>query len=171
LTNVYFTTMSSARVSLVIAVLVTLVGLAGCKERKQEYNGIGQYLIRKTKLVDGKVAFRCQPSGDRLSWCFGGPDVKIGDQPAAVSLYFTGQNDDAPLSEIALAIRGCDAEKAQKALINALGPVSETKDKQLFWVKRAMFVSARLRMDGTTCDLSFVDPADQGRVDELRAGK
>ena len=97
--------------------------------------------------------------------------MKIGDQPAAVSLYFTGQTDDAPLTEIALAIRGCDTEKTEKALVNALGPASDRKDKQLFWVKKAMFVSARLRLEGTACDVSFVDPADQARVDELRAGK
>jgi len=162
--------MNDRRWSAILAGL-GLVALLGCQERKQEYNGIGQYLIKKTKLVDGKVSFRCQPSGPKLSWCFGGPEVKIGEQPAAVSLYFAGQTDDAPLTEIALAIRGCDAEKAEKALTNALGPASETKDKQLFWVKKAMFVSARLRLEGTTCDVSFVDPADQTRVDELRAGK
>src|SRR5262245_44295665 len=162
--------MNERRGSAILAVLIAL-GAGACKERKQEYNGIGQYLIRKTKLVDGKVNFRCQPSGDKLSWCFGGPEVKIGDQPAAVSLYFAGQTDEAPLAEIALAIRGCDADKAEKALVHAFGPASETKEKQLFWVKKAMFVAARLRVEGTTCDVSFVDPADQARVDELRAGK
>ena len=151
-------------------VFVVLVLLVGCQERKQEYNGIGQYLLRKTTLADGQLHFRCQPSGN-LTWCFGGPDVKIGDQPAAVSLYFTGHKEDAPLSEIALSVRGCDAEKAEKALVNAFGAQTETLDKQLLWVKKAMFVSAKIRKEGTTCDISFVDPADQARVAELRAGK
>jgi hypothetical protein len=152
--------------------LVALVcGCFGCQDRKPEYNGIGQYLLRKTKLADGQVNFRCQPSGEKLTWCFGGPDVKIGDQPATVSLYFGGKTDDAPLSEIAMSIRGCDPDKAEQALAKAIGEPTERADKQLFWVKKAMFVSAKLRKEGTTCDLSFVDPADQARVDELRAGK
>src|SRR5262247_2321209 len=130
--------MHERRSGAILAILAVL-GASGCQERKQEYNGIGQYLIRKTKLVDGKVSFRCQPSGNNLSWCFGGPEVKIGDQPASVSLYFNGQNDDAPLSEIALAVRACDVERAEKALVKALGAPSETAEKQLFWTKKAMF--------------------------------
>jgi hypothetical protein len=150
---------------------VILAVLAACSERKQEYNGIGQYLLGKTTLADGEIHFRCQPSGDKLTWCFGGPDVKIGDQPAAVTLYFNGKTPEAPLAEIALSVRGCDAEKAEKALASALGPPSETGDKQIFWVKKAMFVAGKMRKEGTTCDISFVDPADQARVNELRAGK
>ena len=68
-------------------------------------------------------------------------------------------------------MRACDVDKTDKALTKALGAPSETADKQLFWVKKAMFVSARLRMDGATCNVSFVDPTDQARVAELRSGK
>jgi hypothetical protein len=144
---------------------------SGCKERTQEYNGVGPYMLKKTTLADGQVNFRCQPSDPRITWCFGGPEVKLGDQPAAVTLYFAGSTPEAPLVEIALAVRACNPESAEKALVAALGPPTESAEKQLFWRKKAMFVSVKLRKEGTSCDVSFVDPADQGRLDELKSGK
>ena len=157
----------------ILAVALAAVALAaaapGC-QRKAELGGIGPYLLGKTRLVDGEVNFRCEPSGE-VTFCFGGPVVAVGDQPAAVSLYFAGTDKMSPLVEIFLNVRSCKVDALDAVLGKLLGPPTESRDKRRFWVLKRMFVAAALRTTGASCELSFVDPRDEKRIAELRAGK
>jgi len=141
----------------------------GCQQ-KQEINGLGPYVLNETKLEYGQQRSRCQPDGD-ITWCFGAPPIKVGTQPATVDLYFNGHENSALLIEIALRVRSCKADEIDGALTQALGPASESRDKLRFWKGKAAFVSAKLRASGVSCEINFVDPKDQKRIESLEQGK
>ena len=149
--------------------LLTLL-LFACKPKPPPVNGLGPYVLGETKLATGKRRARCQPDG-KIMWCFGAPAIKVGDQPAAVDLYFDGQGDDASLIEIALRIRGCNIDAVDAALRTALGPSTQRRGRKLFWRSKFSFVAARLRVDGNACEVNFVDPKDTTRIAKLREEK
>ena len=155
----------------ILASALLVVACGACGSREPEPNGIGPYVLGKTRLVDGKISFRCEPGGE-LTHCFGGPEVAVGTQAAQVDLYFAGTGDDAPLAEIFLSVRACRTDEVGQAMAQALGPPGEQAETRMLWNRKLVFVEAKLPAPGgSACELSFVDPKDTKRVAELKAGR
>ena len=153
----------------VVGVLGGGGALASC-QRQPEYSGLGPYMLGETTLAYGRQHARCQEDG-AITWCFGAPPIRLGEQPATVDLYFVGHDDSALLVEIALRVRGCKDKEAEAALVGALGPPTESRNKLRFWKSRASFVAAKLRVSGVACEVSFVDPNDKARIERLERGE
>ncbi len=157
------------RLALVSALAVGL--LSACKKDEQPPSGVGQWVLMSSTLEDGELRARCQPSGE-LTWCFGAPPIKIGDQPATVDLYFKGHDKSSKLVEIAMRVRACDREKVEPAFASAVGlPPTESSDKIRIWESPTSFIIMKLGVDGPSCDINFVHPSDAKRIAELKAGK
>jgi hypothetical protein len=151
-----------------IAGTVLVACLLACSARAPDTSGVGPYVLGSTKLADGEVNARCQPT-DELTWCFGSPQIALGAQSATVDLYFGGHGKDAPLVEIVLAVRSCQVPVVEAALDKAIGAASESGPKRRVWSRRSAFILAKLPGSGTTCEVYFVAPSDKKRIAALRS--
>jgi hypothetical protein len=157
----------------IVACAALLLAGGACDKKKSDPNGVGPWQFGKSKLADAEAAGRCLP-GDGVVQCVGLSGIQIGKQAAQTDLYFKSNAKDAPLIEISLIIRACDAEAAGAALEQVIGPpTSASKDNRAhFWKWSTMFVAAQLPAKGSIeCLISFVEPKDEARIAELQAGQ
>ena len=153
-----------------VLLAVAVAGGIACKQRQADVNGIGPYVLGTMKLSDAQVLGRCTPDGD-IMWCFLAREIPLGDQSASVDLYFRGTKPDAPLDEIILEVRACHEEQALAALVKALGEPDESPPRRRIWRRQHAFILGRFRDGETSCQINFVDPSDQKRIDDLRKDK
>lgn len=137
---------------------------AGC-QRDPEFDGIDRYSLQELTLADAPGV--CTPD-DELTWCHTNPSVAIGDQAAAVDLYFRGDGDRAPLVEIVLTIRGCRGDDIARELTGELGDPDGERGSTLRWEGEYAVLFAQLDTGGAGCEINFVDPEDDERIGELR---
>ncbi len=154
--------------TLTLAVLVALG--SGCK-RKNEYNGIGKWILGKTMLKDW--GYTCQPSG-KMTWCQANPlekshVVSLGGQNAVVGTLFDGTEPASELVEIVLEVDGCNVGSLKSWLESEFGDPSGKSEDRMYWKGKYAFIAARVPASQATCKINMVDPHDQKRVAELEA--
>ena len=143
---------------LTLMVLGLTFSSTSCKRKRAKINGIGEWVIGKTTLASSQ----CLSAKDgELSWCTNNHGVGIGHQTATVDLYFRGHQDNAPLIEIHLAIRGCQVEQARAALVEILEEPHVSVDLTLFWDETKAVVVARLPARHGLCLIHFVAPTEK----------
>ena len=161
------------RLGLLFLLAASLALAGACAKKHSDPDGVGPWQFGKSKLADAEAAGRCLP-GQGSVQCVGLSSISIGAQPAQTDLYFKSDAKDAPLIEIVLTIRTCDAAAAGTALEAVLGPpTSVDKGGALrFWSWSTMFVAAQLPEKGSIeCMVNFVEPKDDARIAELKAGQ
>jgi len=147
--------------------VVLALGVWGCERKRGEINGVGPYVLGKTKL--GQVSGACEPDHAK-TWCTSLSAVELGEQSAAVDLYFGGHDDNSLLVEIQLTIRACNSESAQSALTFQLGEPTETLPERLVWTGKQAVIVARLKAEPTVCRVSFVHPLETRTIEFLKTG-
>jgi len=151
-----------------LLIVVLAVSVWGCERKRGEINGVGPYLLGKTQL--GQVSGACSPDGAK-TWCTSLSAVELGEQNAAVDLYFGGAEDNAPLVEIQLTIRACNSDSARSALTFQLGEPTEEPPDRMVWTGKQAVIVARLKAEPTVCRVSFVHPLETRTIEFLKTGK
>ena len=156
------------------ALVVALIALSGCSKKDESPNGVGPWQFGRSVLSDAEAAGRCIPIEGGQMQCIGLSAMQVGGQVGEPQVYFASAAKDAKLIEIAITIRTCDAPAVANDLTTRIGkPTTQSDDgKMLTWQMSTMFVRALVpdKKSGW-CELSFVDPGDQARIADLKAGK
>jgi hypothetical protein len=157
----------------VIVVLLAALA-AGCEKKEEGPNGVGPWQFGRSTLADAEAAGRCIPIENGQMHCIGLSAMQVGGQIGDTQTYFASGDKKAALIEISISIRTCDAAAVAADLSARIGkPSSQSEDgKQLFWALKSMFVRALVpdKQSGS-CELNFVDPKDEQRIADLKAGK
>ena len=157
------------------AALVALAGLAlaGACSRKEEPAGLGPYVFGKTvkKNIHNGV---CRPDkasdGRDITWCFGMPPVHVGKSKrlAEVDAYFLGTNDDAPLIEVQLKVRGCLEDETDAWVRERFGPPYETKGTREYWKNSFLWAAAFLTKEPGRCLLRFLPLSEANEIERIK---
>lgn len=153
------------------AAALLLVVLAACNGRKGEISGIGPYRFGKTtrgNVHDGV----CQPTeltdGRKATWCFALPPIKVGKRIAEVDAYFAGTDDQAPLIEVQLKVRGCVEQEAEQWMRERFGPPIETKGTREYWKNSFLWAGAFLPSEPGRCMIHFLPIAENGEIERIK---
>jgi hypothetical protein len=152
-----------SRVSVLANLALLLCAAHGCK-RDGAIDGFAKWRFGVTTVKDG---VSCVPRKSGLTYCSQNGPVTIAEQTASVDLYFRGTSDDAPLTEILLAITHCRPDPVGKALVTKLGEANEKKQTKLFWRGEKAVIVAELPGEEDECLIHFVEPGDHARIGEL----
>jgi hypothetical protein len=167
--------------------LVALATIAGCKGRKAEPRGIGNYMFGRTtraSIHDGI----CQPTeltdGRKATWCFALPPVKVGKRVAEVDAYFLGteppdidqmtpeQKKEArgqlPLIEVQLKVRGCVEDEAEQWMRERFGPPIESKSTRVYWKNSFLWAAAFLPSEPGRCLIHFLPLSENGEIERIK---
>jgi hypothetical protein len=148
--------------------------LAGCAKKNEDPNGVGPWQFGKSTLADAEAAGRCLPIEGGQMQCVGLSAMQVGGQVGDPQTYFASSKKDAPLLEIAITIRTCDAPAVANDLVGRIGkPTTQSADgKMLTWKMSTMFVRALVPDKSSGwCELNFADLKDAARIADLQAGK
>jgi hypothetical protein len=161
------------RMLLVLASLLPLA-LAACDKKPQDPNGVGPWQFGRSKLADAETAGRCLPIEGGQMHCIGLSAMQVGGQVGDTQVYFASAEKSAPLIEISLAIKACDASAVANDLGGRIGMPQERgpDGATLYWSLSTMFVRALVPDKKTgESQLNFVLPTDAQRIADLKAGK
>jgi hypothetical protein len=157
-----------------LLILVALTALCACEKKNSDPNGVGPWQFGRSKLADAEAAGRCLPIEGGQMHCIGLSAMQVGGQVGDPQTYFASKEKDAPLIEISISIRTCDAKAVAADLTQRIGPPSSQSadGSQLIWSLSTMFVRALVpdKQSGS-CELNFVQPKDEQRIADLKAGK
>jgi hypothetical protein len=158
--------MATVRGLCTVVAAIALAGAAGggCKKKEAPIDGIGKWHIGRTTRSEGVI---CRPLEGGLSYCSHNPEMSIAEHRATVDLYFRGQEDTAPLSEILLALGPCDVEAVDRWLTHKLGIAPDRRGRAPVWPGKAATVVALLPSRDGICQVHFLEPGDQKRLAEL----
>jgi hypothetical protein len=162
------------RLASVLLLVTTFALVSGCKKPNEDPNGVGPWMFGRSKLADAEAAGRCLPLEGGEMHCIGLTVMTVGGQAAETQVYFKSKDKDAALIEISLGIRACDAKAVAADLTQRIGPPkSQSADGALLtWSLSTMFVRALVPDKQTgECQINFVDPKDEARINDLKAGK
>ena len=158
------------------ALLLALAALAACDGAKVEPNGLGNYKFGHTtrgSVHDGN----CQPTelrdGRKAIWCFALPPIKVGKRTAEVDAYFlvTPQHteQDAPLIELQLKVRGCVEDEAERWMRERFGPPIETKSTREYWKNSFLWAAAFLPSEPGRCLIHFLPLSENAEIERLKS--
>jgi hypothetical protein len=148
----------------VAVVVVALAALAACDKKEPPIDGIGKWHIGKTVKSEGTI---CQPQKDGTTYCSHNPAMNIAEHRASVDLYFRGQDESAPLSEILLALGPCDVGKVDRWLTEKLGVAPAHRGRAPVWPGTSSTVVALLPAQDGVCQIHFLEPNDEKRLAQL----
>jgi hypothetical protein len=151
-------------IAAVLGPVVVGAGATACHRPKAEINGLGPWILGKTTLQD--AGGFCNPG--QVTFCSHAGTFPLGQQQGDVNLYFRGQEPSAPLIEIELTVRRCDAPSVVESLTGVLGAPTETNGEHRFWSGKAAFVSVHAPTATRGCEVSFVTVDDADRIAELK---
>ncbi len=158
----------------VLALVLVAAALAGCQKKNADPNGVGPWQFGRSKLADAEAAGRCIPIESGEMHCLGLSAMQVGGQIGDTQTYFASTDKSAALIEISISIKTCDAKAVAADLSTRIGPPrSQSEDgTQLFWSMSTMFVRALVpdKQSGG-CEINFVQPKDEQRIADLKAGK
>lgn len=150
---------------------VVLVALAACSQKPGEPNGIGKYRFSKLTLGALKDG-RCQPEkladGRQATWCFALTPFKLANRNTEVAAYFLGVDDNAPLIEVQLTVRGCVETDLDQWLRTNYGIPFETKSTKSFWKNSFMFISATMPSEPGRCFVQMLPVSEVSEIARLR---
>jgi len=150
---------------------VVLAALAACSQKAGEPNGIGKYRFSKLTLGALKDG-RCQPEklsdGRQATWCFALTPFKIANRNTEVAAYFLGVDDNAPLIEVQLTVRGCVENDLDQWLRTNYGIPFETKSTKSFWKNSFMFIAATMPSEPGRCFVQMLPVAETSEIARLR---
>lgn len=163
--------------------VVAALAVAACGQRSREAAGLAGWNVGRAKLGDVKEG-RCDPTdlpgGRKGVWCFGGPGVTMGRQPASVHLYFSdgsatgggvgsSGNMASPMIELQLRVRTCDVASVDRYLRDRLGVPAESRRGRSSWETRFLLAHARLPDTDGACLVRLFPPAERAEFDRVRA--
>jgi hypothetical protein len=147
-----------------------LVAVAACKSEPPQYNGLGPYNVKRTKLKD--AGGRCEPTdmpdGRKGMWCFGQPPLTVAGKKADIDLYFLGTEPDAPVIEIQLQIKGCNEGDLTLWIRRRFGAPDEDRGRWASWSNAAIFLIAELPSSPGRCLLRVLPASEKPEFDRLR---
>jgi hypothetical protein len=156
------------RAGLVALVAVVAFGCGG----HDDYNGIGIWQFGHSTRGDVKTG-RCDPTtltdGRQATWCYLLPSYKIAGRVAELSLYFLGTDEDAPLIEIQLQVRGCIEDDVVAWMRTAFGAQIEERAKRAYWQNQFLWAAALLPSEPGRCELHFLPRTEAGEIARIRA--
>ena len=149
---------------LAVAALAALAAPAGCDKQPPPVDGIGSWHIGRSVVSDGTI---CRPLEGGMTYCSHNPEMNIAEHRASVDLYFRGQKDSSPLSEILLALGACDVEAVDRWLTSKLGVAPAHRGRMPLWPGKASTVIAILPAPDGVCEIHFLEPDDEKRLAEI----
>jgi hypothetical protein len=159
-----------------ILVVAAVAAFGACDSGKVEPNGLGSYKFGRTtrgSVHDGN----CQPTdlrdGRKAIWCFALPPIKVGKHVAEVDTYFlatppyTEQN--APLIEIQLKVRGCVEDEAERWMRARFGAPIETKSTREYWKNSFLWAAAFLPSEPGRCVIHILPLSENAEIERLKS--
>ncbi|HKE19529.1 MAG TPA: hypothetical protein VKB80_31845 [Kofleriaceae bacterium] len=144
-----------------VAAALAALALAACDKKEPPIDGIGSWHIGRSVVSDGTV---CRPLEGGMTYCSHNPEMNIAEHRASVDLYFRGQKDSSPLSEILLALGACDVEAVDRWLTGKLGVAPAHRGRLPVWPGKAATVVAVLPASDGVCEIHFLEPGDEKRL-------
>lgn len=149
------------------------LALAACGSSAAEPAGIGPWDVTKSTLAD--ATGRCDPTdldgGRKGMWCYLQPALKLGEQAAAVDLYFGGTAPTASLVEIQLQIKACKTEDAHAWMTQAFGNPAGFKGTRFWWEKRHVLIVAEMPGAASRCNIRVFPVSERATYDRVKAGE
>ena len=148
-----------------VAALVAALSATACNKKEAPIDGIGPWHLGKSKASEGTI---CQPQDGGLTWCSHNPEMTIAEHRASVDLYFRGQEPDAKLVEILLALSApCNREAIDRWLTQRLGAATRAAGNAVVWEGEAATIVGMLPAADGECRIHFVAPSDKARLAAL----
>jgi hypothetical protein len=148
-------------------VLCTAIAALVACNGDDEYTGIGIWKFGSSTRGNVKAG-RCDPTtltdGRAATWCYLLPPYKIANRVADLSLYFLGSDDDAPLIEIQLSVRGCIEDDVVAWMRSAFGAPIEQRAKRAYWQNKYLWAAAFIPDDPGTCTLHFLPRSEAAEI-------
>lgn len=152
--------------------LVIVALLGACSEKQVEHAGVGTWSFTTSKLAHAKRAGRCQPTdladGRKAMWCFGFQPYKIAGKIAEIDTYFRSADDDAPMIELQLNIRGCVEQDVDQWMRTQFGAPFEQKATRAYWKNSFLWAAALLPAEPGRCRIHFLPISEGGEIERLR---
>jgi len=170
------------RVTRALLLLLVSAGHA-CGDRPRELAGFGPWNVPKTTVGMVKGG-RCDPTdlpdGRKGVYCFGVPGLQLGSRGASVALYFSdgtaragvtgsGANLAAPLIELQLTVRGCDATDLDGYLRGKLGAPASSGANRATWENTFILVAASLPDPDGSCLVRVFPHSERPEYERIRA--
>lgn len=149
--------------SILVALLLAAL-LAGCEKKQAPIDGIGPWHIGRSVKSEGTI---CRPLKDGMTYCSHNPEMSVAEHRATVDLYFRGQEESSPLSEILLALGACNVEAVDRWLTEKLGVAPARRGRALVWPGQAATAVALLPAQDGICEIHFIEPSDEKRLAQL----
>jgi hypothetical protein len=150
--------------------LAAAIALAGCGAESSEPAGVGGWDVTRTTLAD--ASGRCDPTdledGRKGMWCYLQPALKVGEQAAAIDLYFGGTAPTAPVVEIQLQVKACRSEDFDTWMRTSFGNPSERKGNRGLWQNRYLLISADLPGSASRCIVRIFPRSEQAMFERVK---
>lgn len=151
--------------------VVAALALVACEPKKGEPTGVGRWRFGHSVRADAKDGI-CQPTeladGRKATWCFANPPYKVANRTAEVDLYFGGTDDQAPLIEIQLKVRGCVEDDLDRWMRQVFGPPVETRATRGYWQNAFMFAAALMPSEPGRCVVHFLPLSERGEIARIK---
>jgi hypothetical protein len=156
-----------------IGTVGVILATGACKKAEPEFAGVGKYRFGHTTRGDIKDGV-CQPTpiddGKRqATWCFSLPAYKIANRVAEVELYFDGVEQQSPLIEIQLKIRGCVEADLESWLRQSFGPPIEQKPTRSYYQNSFLWAAALIPEQPGRCRVHLVPPTETLQIAKIKA--
>lgn len=153
--------------------LAALLLVAACGGGDDDYAGLGKFRFGTTELKHVKKVARCDPTkasdGRAVTWCYGLTPFKIGKRTAEMDLYFLGADDDAPLIEIQLHVRGCDEEELVGWMRTNFGQQVDERAKRFYWQNKHLWAAALAPSEPGRCEVHFLPLSEATEIARIKA--
>jgi hypothetical protein len=151
---------------------LVLVLALGCEAPKPEPSGIGRWRFGHSVKKHARDGV-CQPTeltdGRKATWCFAMPPYKIANRTAEVDLYFLGSDDEAPLIEIQLKVRGCVEDDLDRWMRKAFGPPIDTRPTRGYWKNSFLWAAALMPSEPGRCVVHLLPLSEQAEIERIKS--
>lgn len=146
------------------------LAVAACSSAPAQPAGVGEWDVTKTTLAD--ASGRCDPTdledGRKGMWCSFQPALKVGEQAAAVDLYFGSTEPTSPVIEIQLQVKACRVEDFHAWMRTAFGNPLEFKGARFLWENRYLLIAADMPGSASRCIVRIFPRAEQAMYDRIK---
>jgi hypothetical protein len=137
----------------------------------------GQSGVPAARGAEERRFHRGHPPADRIpttgeaTWCFSLPAYKIAGRVAEIELYFDGPmtQENGPLIEIQLKIRGCVEDEAERWMRERFGPPIESKATREYWKNSFLWAGALLPSEPGRCLIHFLPLSENAEIERIKA--
>lgn len=156
-----------------VGTIVVIMATGACSKKEPEFAGIGKYRFGHTTRGDIRDGV-CQPTpiddGKRqATWCFALPAYKVANRAGEIELYFDGTQNNAPLIEIQVKVRGCLEQDLETWMRTAFGPPIETRPNRFYYQNSFLWAAALIPSDPGRCRVHLLPNSEQAQIAKVKA--